>query len=416
MRLNLYSVPSSYDYFRSAENDERNPYELVQHYKDTNASYSHAVRTDKDESPKPVGWRYPKPYYLSCNSLSGPMGRVEIRTPVNYWDPVSQSVQVKYARELYTGSFGDAVSKGGVGVDLLPASVNARRKAEVDALLQLKSQKVNLGVALAEARQTADFCGDVFSAIGRSVQLANRKQWRRSFQTLRNQYRSVVKTDKNRLTNDWLGWQYAAKPLIQDVNGAIAALKTRDDLAYWITTVKGVNVLREKDSVNLNNYDWTSSQHARTRFRGYFVRLDYHPGNTFLSSLTSLGVTNPLEVIWEKVPFSFVIDWGVSIGDWLSTMDATYGYEFLSGSCTERMETIVEYKPFTPTLPYGQLWVSSDIKGKARAFHLKREVYSQSPMVMLPTVKNPFSLGHMANGLSLMVGLLSGGIKNYVRR
>jgi hypothetical protein len=37
--------------------------------------------------------------------------------------------------------------------------------------------------------------------------------------------------------------------------------------------------------------------------------------------LHSLGVTKPLSVIWELVPFSFVVDWFVSVGEWISSLE-----------------------------------------------------------------------------------------------
>lgn len=416
MRTTTVSLLTNYTWNRT---DPTGKYVLQQTYTPTHAMKFNEIRPDRDLTPKPVGWLFPKPYSLSLQVTRGPIGRAVTAHYANFFPP-GKPMQEYIQYDLYEGSFGSGVD-GGTDISLLPVSSNEKRKAEIDALLQLKAQKVNLGVAFAEANQTANFLGDAFSAIGQSVLYCKKGNWKKGFKTLKRQYRRVVRTDKNRLTNDWLGWQYAAKPLIQDVNGAIKALQTRDVLPYWITTVKGVSVHREKSTVLVPREQWNSYQYTLEKFRGYFVRLDYNPGNTFLSSLTSLGVTNPLEVVWELVPFSFVIDWGVSIGDWLSAMDAAVGWEFYSGSCTERREVKKKYsKLMSPlrqnTFAKGQWWVSQDIRGSYRALELLRTPYAATPTVMLPVVKNPLSLGHMANGLSLMVGILSGGLKSYVRK
>jgi hypothetical protein len=44
-----------------------------------------------------------------------------------------------------------------------------------------------------------------------------------------------------------------------------------------------------------------------------------------LSELQQLGLTNPALVAWELVPFSFVFDWFIQVGDWLTGLTALQG-------------------------------------------------------------------------------------------
>ena len=44
-----------------------------------------------------------------------------------------------------------------------------------------------------------------------------------------------------------------------------------------------------------------------------------------------LGIDNPLEVVWELIPLSFVADWFIPVGEFLRSLTATNGLVFHSG-------------------------------------------------------------------------------------
>lgn len=55
------------------------------------------------------------------------------------------------------------------------------------------------------------------------------------------------------------------------------------------------------------------------------------PGD--LHWLASFGITNPLELAWELIPYSFVIDWAFNVGNVLSGLDALIGVQLASVQC-----------------------------------------------------------------------------------
>jgi hypothetical protein len=100
------------------------------------------------------------------------------------------------------------------------------------------------------------------------------------------------------------------------------------------------------------------------------------------------------------VPFSFVVDWMLPIGDWLGTLDATAGLEFVSGSCsllTRNTRRVIPLGLSPPKDGYNSLK-----GGRGKFVRLTRTVYGSPPFASFPSMKNPASLGHMANGLSLL--------------
>ncbi len=56
------------------------------------------------------------------------------------------------------------------------------------------------------------------------------------------------------------------------------------------------------------------------------VRVD-NP-NLFLAS--RLGLTNPAAVAWELVPYSFVVDWFVNVGDYLNQFSEFHGVTLIN--------------------------------------------------------------------------------------
>lgn len=347
--------------------------------------YFLSSKPDRSRERKPSGWLYPKPYSCEYRSYRPIRGVMSARHPTNPFVQYIKHEQTLAGLELSV-----------VPRVALSSSTNLKVRAEIDALSKLKDQKVNFGVALAEAQQTANFVGDVATTLGRSAKQFRRGKFRQAFNTLGANWRDYP--------SSWLGWNYAAKPLLGDVYGMLQLLRDPARLSDWVITVKGVTK-RENvyTDVSVRQQTYPSSHvFVERTFEGCFVRLDYIPDNTFVAHLANVGLSNPLEIVWELVPFSFVADWFLPIGDWFSSFDAALGYEFLSGSYTHRLENRTSVAPH-PHPPYDG-WIPEDqsFGGSGRVLRLHRGVYDSSPIPVLPGIKNPLSWTHLANGLSLL--------------
>lgn len=331
---------------------------------------------------RPNGWLYPTPYNTEVFSQTGCIG--------SYRHEIGS---VTGGRKIYVdGNLGQGWT-GSVAV--LPHAGELLQPCETKALLKLKDQKVNLGVALAEAQQTANFVGSAAARYAQTYQAFRRGQFKRAWSqaTGISSHRSVPKR--------WLEYQYALNPLLQDVKGSFDALKQHPSYDWVVTAKASMRIPVELDETKTNLIgSYGNIRRTEVGFKGCFVRLDFQPGNTFLSSLSQVGVTNPLEIIWEKVPFSFVVDWFLPIGDWLSAMDATYGWQFLSGSRSFLTRSRVTFRSAGTTRPSEMTMFSC--QGSGKTLNLSRLVYLTSPLPSFPGIKNPVSLGHMANGLSLL--------------
>jgi hypothetical protein len=201
--------------------------------------------------------------------------------------------------------------------------------------------------------------------------------------------------------------QYGWKPLLQDIHGACTELdRTEQDLkdsAYRVTVAKKV---REDSKQIVTSSSWTGYKDFRRHMQMCKVRLDYVPDNIELIRLSSLGLTNPAMIAWELMPFSFIVDWALPIGNWINALDAALGYRFLGGSRTEVRRLRSSRTCSGPSVDIGVK--TSSFRGSSNVFDMVRVVYSSSPVPVRPGFKNPVSDAHVKNGLALLIAAFAG--------
>lgn len=293
-------------------------------------------------------------------------------------------------------------------VDPVPDTSDAGllARTEIAALLKLKNQSVNLGVAFAERSRTASLVGDSILSIVNDIRAFRRGDLRRALRRFsridRNGARRALRSQN--LTNQWLALQYGWTPLLSDVYGSCEALANREiqDYAVRVAARKGTSsTVYTTKVVGYDVFDVS----VKTDL-SYHVALNYTPTEALIRRFTSLGLTNPLEIAWELVPFSFVADWFVPIGSWLSSLDAANGWNYANGTKTRRLvcRRDVRHKD---SVAYGTKYTGTFTGYRERKV-VDRALYASSPIPGRPGMKDPRSLKHMANAMSLLVGLFSG--------
>lgn len=308
------------------------------------------------------------------------------------------------------------------GSDVLPAvpalpSGNIVNACLVTALNKLKDQDFHLGNFAAEAHRSLGMIGDRFTSIARSVESFRTKRPKDWEKVKRIQTGNLPRKWWHRIPQWWLETQYGWKPLMQDVYGALHHIlrESRYEVPY-------VFVRAHKETSGLFYHELNllggpiflaGSPKADVIFndkQDVWVNLVYGITSPLLAELSSLGLLNPAEILWETTRFSFVVDWALPIGPWLSALTAPAGYNFVTGSLsrmTKRKFVSSSMKgsmPLTFTWPtstdYYRYPVAPVMESTVGVFD--RSCYSSSPVPGL-YVKNPLSFDHVANGLSLLI-------------
>lgn len=139
---------------------------------------------------------------------------------------------------------------------------------------------------------------------------------------------------------------------------------------------------------------------------GYVAK--YQSQNTLIQLAKEVGFTNPLTLIYEKVPASYLIDYFYPLGKWLDGIDAFMGLECVSVVKTERC--FGEWKSSAgPITTYRQETYSGSYQGVKRINHFKRSIHASMPGQKLPSLRNPISNSatHSGNIIALVISNLS---------
>jgi len=292
--------------------------------------------------------------------------------------------------------------------DSVVAAMN--RKLINDLLLKIKDQKVNLMQAAAERAQTARTIAEAATAIAKSLAALKQGNFVKAANALGLHGRQVRRQDNRNYYNQqqsiakgWLALQYGWKPLVNDIYGAaqtLAELNIKSPVEKVVKqrTINHSDTASGRESNGFFTYQDSEQSTLTIRYVCSFTL-----SNAPLKTLSELGITNPALIAWELLPWSFVIDWFLPIGDFVSACDATNGLTFRSGTKTTFLRG-------RTSRAYTHLRKAS---GKATGYavartdrvQVERTVLGSFPSPQLPQPQNPLSFTHLANAMALLRGL-----------
>lgn len=218
-----------------------------------------------------------------------------------------------------------------------PSEANVKNAA----LSKMKDQSVNLIMLLKDRRETVKGITNRLYSLLRSVRYARRGELIKSARSLRKWWRALTPGVVNKfkasnskigkpLSRMWLELNFLHLQAINDVNGLIKEL-SRDPAVGFIHSRSGLSVERTDTVRAGSGYSWGYYGFLSVtikRERIVYAQVSALPNLEFLTSASRLGITNPLYVLWDSVPLSFVADWILPVGQYLNGFDALLGMKF----------------------------------------------------------------------------------------
>lgn len=276
---------------------------------------------------------------------------------------------------------------------------NLRNMAIDHGLENLRQNRMENGENVGQLKQT------LHEIAGASITVA------RSYIALKNgRFRDLAKIlglnpkdvyGGRTLTDLWLSIQYGWKPLLSDIHTGIglATKGFRDPNSRFIRAAGRAHDTHSKvQPYGDHEFRWDTN----ARFQAIYY---YTVGNETLDGLDSLGLLNPLSIAWELVPFSFVADWFVPVGSFLSSLTASAGLNFTAGMVSRRVDVDYYYRRKDPDLSDDRRW-SSYGTWHSRTKSFGREVLSSFPLPRVYANPHPFSTPHIASAISLIRNML----------
>lgn len=211
--------------------------------------------------------------------------------------------------------------------------------ADVENLYNLAGTQARANVAepdfeglvfVAELRETLGMLRNPLGGLKKTLKKIRRRKRRQRF----NKSRTVA----DFISSHWLQYRYGIMPLVYDVEDAAKAVAYLGNNPKRYTARGYANddvQLTRTDETALARYHATRNVKTRQRTKvraGILYELDAR--NSF-----GVGLQEVPKAVWEVVPFSFVVDWFVNTGDFVSAITPKGGVrELASWTSTEVLQ------------------------------------------------------------------------------
>lgn len=293
----------------------------------------------------------------------------------------------------------------------LDVSLDLRSQAEVKALNKLrdtaKLSDLDFGVLFGERRETAKLLRDV--AVGtksvmegilnrdpsrtvrelkryfgvRTSPASERRRMREVEKRIKDEFKRVP-THAERVVAGMegaiLGYNLGVSPLVSDLKAGVAALTSPDVFTGFDIRTKATYSRTINDEVAWNwDSEGSCKSHATaSETHGYTVTLRCRPRWTTQALLSRLGIAS-YSLGWELTRLSFLVDYVLAVGPWLSALNALSEFEWVDGSYTQRLIRIVKLQTRSTTrVSRGRA------SGEGLVNLTKRTVYTNMPLPAPP--------------------------------
>lgn len=295
-----------------------------------------------------------------------------------------------------------------IGSNTLPRSPTANQNLAVLGELadQIRGHSFNASVFAGELPQTlatvtntvqavtgalrSTLKGDLAGAAKHLGFVAGQRQ--------KKQFRRRVKTGD--ISGAWLSIQYGWKPLLSDTYEAMKAIEAKCAKRFTVFRASKTEKFSGEGAYEPNLYSVPYVNVVTVKMK---VTLFEQP-----SMARTLGLINPLSLLWEKLPWSFVLDWFVPIGSYLDSLSFFSG---LDAKCCTTTYSKISMRYYNPL---GYIPISAQSRWVGGSYDCQRVSMSRSvgsitiPRPNVAQLEKAFSLGHIKNAAALIHQSISG--------
>ncbi len=246
---------------------------------------------------------------------------------------------VKYAPLVYAGyHYGKSVADFG-HIGSISSSAEAKALSKLYDRIRSETEAVNGLLILGELRETIRMlrnpCQALFTGTKKYLDalksnriIVNRRVRLRSRESEASLDRRRRQALVNAMAGSWLEYRFGVLPLLDDVKGvtdAIVRHLTQPSLRKRVRSNAYTDYASNNSTSQIYGYGWVDQTHLKTTKAGakYIVGLEHSSvGPTDqavgLKNLLGFNWRNFVPTVWELIPYSFLIDYFVNVGDILN--------------------------------------------------------------------------------------------------
>lgn len=222
---------------------------------------------------------------------------------------------------------------GGANMPADPITSNDKNNLVSSLRDRIQGSSFNAGVFLAEGNQALAMIAD------RATRLARAARYVRAGNYTAARHVLLVSKNVNQrysgakdVGSVWLEMQYGWLPLVNDLYEGAQALSHFFTTPLQQTYSVSMTKKGELPTSQYSGYTWgAASNEARRRIKAIVREAD---------TAKLVGLTDPLSIVWEKLPWSFVVDWALPIGTYLSARGVANS---LTGTFVTSHKWVVKY-------------------------------------------------------------------------
>lgn len=260
-------------------------------------------------------------------SFGGPNGPLEAQTSAvggdGKYETFQGNLRLKWNNYAYTyyrivrtpgrDFFGNTRWFNGGSFKSTIISSNDILTAQSRLLESVKGHQFNLAVSAAQGKQTVGMVVNAITSIGGAISDLRKGRFENAARRFGVAPRPSKLSEKD-ISGRWLELQYGWLPLISDVYEAAKAYES---------VTNGPRVGRARGSINKSSTQDCSESPSLYHCYGtqkdkYMIIYEF---TEQMSAARQLGLVDPATVVWELIPYSFVVDWFLPIGSYLENLN-----------------------------------------------------------------------------------------------
>lgn len=337
------------------------------------------IRRKKDRPPKRATQDVPHPYTTSLTVYTDPRCTV-VRKNTPAYD---------YTTSIH--ALAGFPSRDGWSPGAIPDHQLLGKLRE-----EIIGSDFNLGVFLAEGNQSLSMIANSAQSIARSIQFARRGNFREAFRAISTRSDGKTLQSKSKTTaGKWLELQYGWLPLLGDAESGAKFL------AHSLNVPQSQRYQARVKKTGRVTHSFLTVQDGKWEETAQIV--------TYLKSADIVqlsGLTDVSSIVWEKLPFSFVADWFIPIGNYLSALNTARS---LTGTfvITRMTKTYVNKLGCSPQ---GDILFIDGISSYRYSQVEMTRTVSSTLTVNKPSFKSAdkiASFGHCLNAMALLTQVVS---------
>jgi hypothetical protein len=257
--------------------------------------------------------------------------------------------------------------------------------------------KVGAGVDFAEYRQSVGMIASTATTLYKAYRAVRQLRFGDAAAALRMKFVPKGVAVHKSVGNNWLEFHFGWEPLYKDIHEALEVINDPVK-SFSMERARAKDIVKQTgfQSFGATSHKWwangyqSCTQGARVKFS--------KPGATH--TLDQWGISNPAVIVWELVPFSFVVDWFVNIGNFLESQTDFAGMQIESMFRTLKLDVTEEIIGIGTPAGIGQpTWRSSSI---IRYVNVSRVASLSGVALSVKKIKPP-SLTRAATAISLLL-------------